>query len=97
MNGMMYTFMSLAAQNDYSAYEGSFERTIQSFKPLSDSKRLNVQPRRISVRKAGTSQTLKEFLASQKVPADRWKTIEFLNSLTLESRIERGRPVKITN
>jgi predicted Zn-dependent protease len=94
---MMYTFLSLAARNDYSAYEASFERTIQSFQPLTDPKRLNVQPRKITVRKAGSSQTLKEFLTGLNVPADRWKTIEFLNSLTLETRLERGRPVKITN
>jgi len=96
-DGMMYTFMSLAARNDYQAYEGSFERTIQSFQPLTDPKRLNVQPRKISVRRAGGAQTLKEFLSGLSIPANRWPTIEFLNSMTLETKLEKGRPVKITN
>lgn len=96
-DGLIYTFMSLAARNDYAAYESSFERTIQSFQHLSDAKRLNVQPRKISVRRTGADQTLKEFLAGLNVPADRWKTIEFLNSMTLETRLEKGRPIKITN
>ncbi len=96
-DGFIYTFMSLAARNDYSVYETNFERTIQSFQHLSDPKRLNVQPRKIAIRRAGAAQTLRQFLTGLSVPADKWKTIEFLNSLTLETKLERGRPVKIMN
>jgi predicted Zn-dependent protease len=96
-DAMIYTFLSMATKSDYRAYQGQFARTTQSFQRLTDPKRLNVQARRLSVRRAGAAQTLKDFLAGASVPADKWPTIAFLNGLKLEDKIEKGRLIKIAN
>jgi len=95
--GLIYTFMSMAAKADYASYRGAFDRTVQSFANLSDPKRLAVQPKKLFIRRPASNQTLKEFLAGQGVPSDRWPTVAFLNSLALEDRVEKGRLIKITN
>ena len=94
-NGMIYTFTSMAAKADYPSFRNTFDRTVRSFANLSDPKRLAVQPKKLAVRRAGTAQTLKEFLAGQGVPSDKWPTIAFLNALALEDKIEKGRLIKI--
>ncbi|MCX6566127.1 MAG: M48 family metalloprotease [Candidatus Aminicenantes bacterium] len=96
-DGMIYTFMSLAAKAEYSTYKNSFERTVQSFMNLTDPKRLAAQPKKISIRRPAAAQTLKGFLTGLNVPSDKWPTIAFLNALTLEARVERGQLIKIMN
>ncbi|MHB8056252.1 MAG: M48 family metalloprotease [Candidatus Aminicenantales bacterium] len=96
-DGMIYTFLSMSAKSTYPSYENNFERTIQSFQRLSDPKRLNIQAHRLSIRRPAVDQTLKNFLARLSVPADKWPTIAFLNGLTLEDKIEKGRLIKIAN
>lgn len=94
-NGMIYTFTSMAAKADYPSFRNAFDRTVRSFADLSDPKRLAVQPKKLAVRRAGAAQTLKEFLAGQGVPSDKWPTIAFLNALALEDKVEKGRLIKI--
>jgi len=94
-DGTIYTFLGTASKTDFPSYEDTIERTVRSFQTLSDPKRLTVQPRRISIRKPGAAQSLKEFLTSLKVPAPKWKTVEFLNSLAPEAMVEKGQLVKI--
>jgi predicted Zn-dependent protease len=94
-DGMIYTFMSMSAKADYSTYQNSFDRTVQSFSNLTDPKRLAVRPRKLSIRKPAAAQTLKQFLTSQGVPADKWPTVSFLNSIALDGRVEKGQLIKI--
>jgi predicted Zn-dependent protease len=96
-DGFIYTFIGTAAKNDFPAYENAIERTVRSFQPLSDAKRLAIQSRKLAIRRSGADQTLKNFLTGLNIPAARWKTIEFLNSIGLEDRVASGQLIKITN
>jgi len=96
-DGFIYTFMGMSSKTDYPSFENTIERTVRSFQQLNDPKRLAAQPRRIVVRKPGAAQTLREFLVSQNVPPDRWKKVEFLNSIALDGKVERGQLIKIMN
>jgi len=96
-DAMIYTFLSMAAKSDYRGYQGQFDRTTQSFQRLTDPKRLNVQSRRLSVRRVPAAQTLKNFLSGAGVPAEKWPTIAFLNGLNVDDQVAKGRLIKIAN
>ena len=94
---MIYTFLNMAAESDYRTYERQFDRTARSFQRLTDPKRLNVQARRLAIRRVSSAQTLKNFLSAAGVPADTWPTIAFLNGLNADDQIAKGSLIKIVN
>ena len=96
-DAMIYTFLSMSMKSDYRAYQGQFDRTTQSFQRLTDPKRLNVQARRLAVRRVPAAQTLKNFLNGAGVPSEKWPTIAFLNGLNVDDKVDKGRLIKIAN
>jgi predicted Zn-dependent protease len=56
---------------------------------------LNVQPRRVRVRKAPSSGTLEEVLLSLGVSEDGLEEVSLMNGRTLSATIEKGSLLKI--
>lgn len=46
-NGMVFNITGVTAQNDYNAYESSFNKTMNGFKILTDPSKLNVKPEKL--------------------------------------------------
>ncbi len=94
-DGMIYTFLSAAAKGDYGTYSGAIDRAVRSFRPVTDATQLAVKPRRVSVRAAGRTATFRDLLRGFEVPEKSWKALQFLNSLTLDQTVEKGKLIKI--
>jgi len=94
-NGSIYHLIGVSAITDFNNYAASFNNTMQAFRPLTDPVRLNKKPQRISIRTVGSSITLSQFLAQQKVPGARLEEHAILNGMQLTDNLTQGTLVKI--
>jgi predicted Zn-dependent protease len=70
-DGTIFTFIGLTAKGDFPNYEPAIDGAVRSFQRLTDPARLNVQPLRLKVQKAGRPTTLRDFLKATNVPEKR--------------------------
>ena len=94
-NGSIYHLIGVSAITDFNNYAASFNNTMQAFRPLTDPVRLNKKPQRIRIRTVGSSITLSQFLAQQKVPGARLEEHAILNGMQLTDNLTQGTLVKI--
>ena len=94
-NQQIFLFHGLSEASNFNKYLSNFTACIESFMPLSDPSKLNVQPQRIKVVEATSSGTLKSTLTAFNVPEENLHTIALLNNLSLTDQIEKGKLLKI--
>jgi predicted Zn-dependent protease len=94
-NGSIYHLIGVSAITDFNNYVASFNNTMQAFRPLTDPVKLNKKPERIRIRTVGSSITLSQFLAQQKVPGARLEEHAILNGMQLTDNLTAGTLVKI--
>ncbi|MEJ2005211.1 MAG: M48 family metalloprotease, partial [Cyclobacteriaceae bacterium] len=90
-----YVFLSLAAESDFARYRDNFIRTAEGFRELDDSGILNIQPDRLSVRKAAVSGTLRQILSSQGVSQLRMEEHAIINGMNLDDMLAEGTFYKV--
>ena len=66
-----------------------------NFNRLTDSAKLNIKPKRISVKQVQRAGTVAEVLRYYKVPESDMKNLAILNNYELSDRINRGQLIKI--
>jgi predicted Zn-dependent protease len=93
-NSFIYTFIALAAQQEFSNYDRQFQRIVRSFQELRDAKYLNRQPQRIRVVKANGRDNLQTIFQKARMEKDLWPTFAIMNSEELGSIPKRGQTVK---
>ncbi|WP_456425681.1 M48 family metalloprotease [Rhodocaloribacter sp.] len=96
--GNVYTFLGYTLASAYSAYEGVFYRTMQSFSALVDPAVLAVQPIRVAVVPAGRTAAFHTFVpASAKLPKG-WdaERMAILNQVERDEVIPQGKKLKLT-
>ncbi len=93
----LYTFSALAAESDFSRFDGPFRTTVGSFAKLSDPSYLRRRPARIRLVQANGRQTLQEILAGAGVKKEIWPTLAVSNGMELQDRPPQGKTVKVVN
>ena len=91
----VYAFLAYSARNNFSQFENSFERTMQGFAPLTDSRILNVQPARLEVISAPRTAQFSSFVPDRlprDVTADE---LAIMNQVQLNEQITAGTPLKL--
>ncbi len=91
----VYIIHSFTTEKMYPNFVRVFSETSRGFANVSDPDVLNVQPRRVRVRKAPSAGTLKEALLSIGVSEDGLEEASLMNGRTLSARIEKGSLLKI--
>jgi predicted Zn-dependent protease len=91
----VFTFHGLTSEADFPRQLAALEQPAQSFAVLTDPARLNRQPQRLVVRRVGKASTLEELLRAEKIDAQLWPRIAWLNELRLTDRLQTGQRVKI--
>lgn len=93
--GNVYNFVGYSARSDFSTYQSEFQRSMQGFAPLTESRYLNVQPVRLDVVEAPRSAPFSSFLPSS-LPRDLTpKDFAIMNQVELEERISAGTLLKL--
>jgi len=91
----IYVFHGLSTPQSYEVYASLFERTMGQFGPLTDRKRINVNPDRIRIRTTKRAGTMGNVLRSLGVPEKERKDIALLNGKSLNDPIPANTMVKV--
>ncbi|MDZ7755828.1 M48 family metalloprotease [Rhodohalobacter sp.] len=97
-DGMIYRFVNYTGLDNYEAYGRHFQEITNSFRELTNSNILNIQPVRLRVVKATRSGTFQSFLPSNLESLAINVTEEdlaIMNQVELDERIEKGTWIKI--
>ncbi len=92
---IVYTFFSAASLSDFSAYDYAINGAINSFNPLTSRRYLNIGPRRVSVRRVGSGQTLRNFLSALRIRSQVWNKIALINNMELDRQLSPNQLVKV--
>ena len=95
MQGHVYTFHGLSAEDDLPGYDGAFSKTARSFGLLDDPTKLTVTPKRIAIRQAPKNATLKEVLNGMGVGEDELNELSIMNGLELTDTVSAGQRLKV--
>ncbi len=94
-NNTIYVFHGVTTEADYNNYAPVFSSTMSEFSKLTDPSKLNIQPKKILIRKVQRSGTLADALRSMGVPQQSMAELAILNNLQLTSPVEEGRAIKV--
>lgn len=94
-NQNIYVLLGASSTADFNNYSGIFTQTMKNFKELSDPSKLNKQPERIRIKTVGTTGTLRQALATFKVPEGRMEELSILNGMQLTDQVQKGSMIKI--
>jgi predicted Zn-dependent protease len=94
-SGMYYVFHGLSTEADYKTYTGLFENTMVHFSKLTDASKINVQPKKILIKKVQRAGTVADAFAYYKVPQAQMADLALLNNLELTDRVQAGKTIKI--
>lgn len=93
--GNVYNFVGYTARDNFNAYRTEFQRSMQGFAPLTDSRYLNVQPVRLNVESASRSASLSSFVPDQLPRELTPQDIAIMNQLALDERVDSGTLLKL--
>ncbi len=94
-NNMIFNFLGVAEESNFSNYTATFESTMNGFSRLTDASKLNIQPKRIQIQTIQRDGTAREILASMGVPASQLNEVALLNEVNLTDQLKRGNLVKV--
>ncbi len=92
--GAVYVFHGVSADVDFNSWFRVFELTMANFNRLSDPAKLDVKPKRISVRQVKQSGTVAEAFRSFGIPQNQMGDLALLNNLELTDRVQAGKLLK---
>ncbi|MEL6274282.1 MAG: hypothetical protein AAFU03_04110 [Bacteroidota bacterium] len=93
--GNIYMLLGLAAREDFSRYELTFDNTITSFNRLTDQRLLNRQPERLRIATVVSNRTLQSALQGEGIPQDRLNEFSILNGMQLNDQVAKGTLIKV--
>ena len=91
--GAVYGILGYAPEARWASYQGTAERTLQSFQPLTDPAALNVQPQRVDILTLGHATTIAQ-LARERASPVAVTTLALINQIELQTPLASGRLVK---
>jgi len=93
-NDAIYVFQGVSTGADFNSWFRTFESTMMNFNRLTDPAKLNVQPKRINVRRVQRASTLAQALDSFGVPQSQMDDLALLNNMELTDRVQAGKLLK---
>jgi predicted Zn-dependent protease len=94
-DGLIYTFIALSTYGTANVFQPVLEKSIFTFRGLSDPKYLNRGPQRVSLTRPDGRLTLEGMLARSGVDRRHWRQLAAFNSLKLDSVPQPGQLVKL--
>jgi len=94
-NGKIYQILGLSRQEDFNRLVSTFNSTMSSFKPLTDSDKLNRMPEKIAIVEVKNNGTFSAALKAYKMDAKRLEELAILNGLQLTDQVQKGMKFKI--
>lgn len=94
-NGAIYVLQGMTAKKDYNAQKNNFLYSMNGFKPLYDSKRINVLPERVKIVTVNSDASLKDVMTQNKIPANRMEEVAILNGMQQTTVLKKGTLVKM--
>jgi predicted Zn-dependent protease len=94
-SGYNYVMHGVSAEADFSTYLSSFETSMKSFSALTDASKINVNPKKILIRKVFSTGTLANAFTYYGVKQDKMAELALLNELELTSQVQAGKLIKI--
>ena len=94
-NGMYYVFHGVSAESDFNVYSLIFEPTMVNFDTLTESSKLNVQPKRIRIKTVQRAGTLADAFQSFGIQQQQLEEFAFLNNRELTDQVPAGALIKI--
>lgn len=91
----IYSFSALSTLDDFGKYDFQFGTIVGSFKPLSDQKYLDRQPRRLKIVRASGSKILQAIFQDAGMEKDTWPPFAIMNGMELNESPQNGQPIKI--
>lgn len=95
-DGNVYRFVGYTTADRFGTYRDAFTRTMRGFAPLTDRRRINVQPTRMDVQNASRSAAFRSFVPSSLPDALTPEELAILNQVELDESVSAGRPLKLT-
>jgi predicted Zn-dependent protease len=94
-NGNFYHLIGVSTITDFNNYYGTFNNTMQAFRPLTDPAKINKKPQRIRIKTVGSAMTLSKFLSQSNVPGARLEEHAILNGMQLTDNLAQGISIKV--
>lgn len=93
--GNIYSLMGISELSKFGNYTPTFLSTIQRFKELKESEKLNRKPDVIQIKTIPKAMTLQTALQYFNMPADRFEKLAILNQMKLSDRLTGGSLIKV--
>jgi predicted Zn-dependent protease len=93
--GNIYVFHGFCDQVNFSNFQGTFTSSMTSFKSLTDSQKLNIQPNRVRIKTAAKRIILRDALKSHQIPDDKLEDMALLNGMHLDDQLAPNTLYKI--
>jgi predicted Zn-dependent protease len=94
-NGSFYVFHGVSAETDFNNYSHIFEPAMVNFDELTEPSKLNIQPKRIRIKKVQQAGTLADAFRSFGIQQHEMEEITFLNNMELTEQVPAGALIKI--
>lgn len=93
--GLIYNITGACLESDYNVYGSNFDNTMQSFKTLTDSDKLNRQPEKLDIVTVNQTGSLSSFLTYKGIPNERLEEFAVLNGMQLTDTVNNGMLIKV--
>ena len=94
-DGAVYVFHGFTSANRYRTYASTFSATMEGFSEIRDAAKLRLEPRRIRVKTASATGTVRQSLRDFGVKAENLEKLAILNGMGLDDRIQAGSLIKV--
>ncbi|MBN1153392.1 M48 family metalloprotease [candidate division KSB1 bacterium] len=96
LDNAIYVFHGYSTLDKFNTYATTFDNTMKQFKRLTDSRRINVTPKKLSVVKVRSRATLQNIFQQNSVPANQMESLAILNGMNLSDLVDANSLVKIS-
>jgi predicted Zn-dependent protease len=93
-DGRVYQLVGLSGEANWSVFQPSISRSLGSFQKLTDSRMLDVEPKKVRLARPGSPMTLEEFARRFDSTVD-LKTLAVINGVDAQDKLEVGRAYKV--
>jgi predicted Zn-dependent protease len=91
----VYVFLGYSEQTRFDGYFSVFDQTIGRFKNLTDSRKINVKPGRLALKRTTTQGSLRQALQKLGQPKDQWEALAIINGLKLDDALSGNTIIKV--
>ena len=93
--GFYYNLMGITHTESFDAFESVFLASMNSFRELKDTEKLNRKPERIRLKTVASDGTLQQVLSGFGVAKDRLEEVSLINGMSLSDPVRKGTLIKV--